>query len=90
MVRAVADGEDAFRVTVGAVLAGCDRGEPAEAQLVEERCEPLVDGEAGRVGGQVGLGADRQLLAEFAPDGLEVVPVALGLVADRPPGPITW
>ena len=74
MLPGVADREDLGAVVGGD--AGVQPGEAAVAVLVEEREQPVLDGEAARVAAV----ADR--VAQHAPGALEVVPVPFGGVLD--------
>ena len=75
MLPGVADREDLVAVVGGD--AGVQPGEAAVAVLVEQRQQPVLDGEAG-----AGRAVGRPSVAQRAPGALEVVPVPFGGVLD--------
>ena len=80
VVPAVADREG-----LGSVVGrdpGPDRGQHAEAERVEQGCQPVRERRPRRVRRQVGLRSGRERLAQLLPQRSKVVPVALRFVAD--------
>ncbi len=79
---AVGDREVLVRVGVGRDARRAHLCQRTEVQLAEELGQPVRTGAAGRVGGRgAGHGVGGQGGAQVAPERLEVLPGALGLVA---------